>query len=163
MASMVLMALAIWALFFFRPTWFPPFQDATCGGGSPWSRATMDLRVLGKAVFKHDTSEPVRLTGASLEPLVDRRYITRLPLDPWGRAYHFDGELQVLGTFGEDGCPGGTGASEDILVPHHHPYAKRPDFRAADVSALAAELGRRRGLDCRDGWLARDRQPRTVE
>jgi hypothetical protein len=163
MASMVLLALGVWALFFFRPAWFPLFQDATCGGGSRWGRATLDLRVLGKTVQKHDTSEPTRLIGASLEPLVDLRYIQQIPLDPWGRAYHFDGELQVLATFGEDGCPGGTGYSQDILVPHHYPYAKRPDFDDADVSALAAELGRRKGLDCRNGWLAQDHQPRAVE
>ena len=49
-----------------------------------------------------------------------RGYLQRLPLDPWGQAYHYiyqgDGQFELF-TYGLDGQPGGQGRDAD---QHYH-------------------------------------------
>ena len=56
--------------------------------------------------------------GAGPQPPAWRRYLDKLPADPWGRPYQYlnpgvHGEVDVL-SLGADGQPGGEGQNADI-------------------------------------------------
>lgn len=50
-------------------------------------------------------------------------YLPELPLDPWGRPYHFlsNGKEVFLSTFGQDGGRGGNGEDQDHTNHDGHP------------------------------------------
>ena len=51
------------------------------------------------------------------------RYLDELPFDPWGAEYLLEidpgGENLRVGTYGEDGVPGGRGDDEDVFGEWH--------------------------------------------
>ena len=65
------------------------------------TKAEQDLDVIVSAISRCETLE-TKLNGTSLDPIVGR-YLSVLPLDPWGNDYAFDGFLCCVGTFGGDG------------------------------------------------------------
>jgi len=67
------------------------------------AKAEQDLDVVVSAINRSDALE-TKVIGTSLDPLLGR-YLTFLPLDPWGNDYAFDGFICVVGTFGGDGTP----------------------------------------------------------
>ena len=60
----------------------------------------------------------VNKPGAGPQPPAWRRYLDKLPADPWGRPYQYlnpgvHGEVDVL-SLGADGQPGGEGQNADV-------------------------------------------------
>lgn len=73
------------------------------------------VRDLANAVERHRLREGRYPNSA--DELVPR-YLERLPTDPWGNAVmyeRFSGGYRVV-CYGEDGIPGGSGPSSDLLV-----------------------------------------------
>ena len=55
-------------------------------------------------------------------------YLPALPLDPWGRPYHYssNGRLVFIATFGQDGLRGGHGLDQDHTNHDGHPQPASP-------------------------------------
>ncbi|MFN2327359.1 MAG: type II secretion system protein GspG [Chromatocurvus sp.] len=68
---------------------------------------------------------PVDATGLNALTPPEGDYLQDIPLDPWGRPYHYERSLggrvrasYELYTLGEDNAPGGTGSDADIRREH---------------------------------------------
>jgi len=91
--------------------------------------AAEDLRVLGRALEGY--KERVGRYPASLEDLSPRE-IEVVPLDPWGRAYHYRiaSRSYAVDTLGRDGVDGGAGEDRDLRlaagVLHNAPRVRPP-------------------------------------
>jgi general secretion pathway protein G len=77
--------------------------------------AALELYRLDHAAYPATQDGLVALVAS---PGAGRRYLDRVPKDPWGRAYHYQqpgqhGEYDIY-TLGADGQEGGTGSAADV-------------------------------------------------
>ena len=80
-------------------------------------QARLDIDAIGKVLrlYAQKTGHyPDPAVG--LDELVRLQYLSRLPLDPWGRAYLYtlDRDGPTVMSLGRDGAPGGTGPDADL-------------------------------------------------
>jgi general secretion pathway protein G len=106
-------AVALLLLFVFSlgisVNWAEPKRD----------RAKLDLRSIWSELqlYRRQTGR-LPSTSEGLQPLVGRRALEQLPLDPWGNHYDYalDAKGLMLRSRGPDGEVGGTEDNEDIVL-----------------------------------------------
>jgi type II secretory pathway pseudopilin PulG len=78
------------------------------------SKLESDLEVFRGALHRNQSLGGGLFGGDTLTPLLGKE-LNEIPRDPWGNDYVIDANLGVIGTFGEDGIPGGEGPGRDIF------------------------------------------------
>jgi len=73
-----------------------------------------DLSMIEKAVV--DFNNMYHRLPNSLTELVDKHYLKREPIDPWGKiyGYHATEKAYTVFTFGKDNKQGGSGVNSDV-------------------------------------------------
>ena len=83
------------------------------------TRSLTDIKMLEHAVMFYEAEFEVPLLTWSqlMEP--DPPFVNEIPLDPWGAEYLLEvdpsHESFRIGTYGEDGIPGGSGDDADVF------------------------------------------------
>ena len=90
------------------------------GGGPPLARARADIIHYESLVRQYRrVAGALPVEGQGLQPHVEAKMLSSLPLDPWGKPYGFQrqGERGLVFSLGRDGAPGGEGEDADIYHP----------------------------------------------
>ncbi|MCP3137241.1 type II secretion system protein GspG [Pyxidicoccus xibeiensis] len=86
-------------------------------------RIHQDLAVLQDALERYRADGGQLPEEADLEELLVPKYLSSVPLDPWGRHYRYtsNGQQFFLATFGKSDDRGGNGEEQDHTNTDGHP------------------------------------------
>lgn len=95
-------------------------ENLRSDGGSPVARARADIVHFESLVRQYRrVAGTLPVEGQGLQPLVEAKILSSLPVDPWGNPYAFkrQGERGLVFSLGADGVAGGEGLDADVYHP----------------------------------------------